>query len=102
MDLKDDSIMMGTFSEPGGECSLSMVNAYHDINLSHSLEQQPTHVSLPVSSTAASLPPSGIITPQQSNHSQTTATPVISLFKLKNFLYQPKFKNLLHSSEGER
>jgi hypothetical protein len=29
-----------------------------------------------------------------------TATPVISLFKLKNFLYQPKFKSLL-STDGK-
>ena len=32
---------------------------------------------------------------QQSQANQSTATPVISLFKLKNFLYQPKFKSLL-------
>ena len=30
----------------------------------------------------------------------STATPVISLFKLKNFLYQPKFKTLM-TSDGK-
>ena len=30
----------------------------------------------------------------------STATPVISLFKLKNFLYQPKFKSLM-TSDGK-
>ncbi|RWS17963.1 zinc finger protein rotund-like protein [Dinothrombium tinctorium] len=35
-----------------------------------------------------------------SSTSSTTATPVISLLKLKNFLYQPKFKSLM-SSDGK-
>lgn len=39
---------------------------------------------------------------QQSGHAQanSTATPVISLFKLKNFLHQPKFKTLTPGDPG--
>jgi hypothetical protein len=38
---------------------------------------------------------------RQNTFNSSTATPVISLFKLKNFLYQPKFKSLL-STDGKR
>lgn len=35
------------------------------------------------------------------NSNHVTATPVISLFKLKNFLHQPRFKNLI-SNDGKK
>ena len=98
MDLKDDPLMMGAFAGSATDCNLPIVSAYHEINLQQSLESQPP---MSVSSAITSMSTSHLSQSQPSSQSQTTATPVLSLFKLKNFLYQPKFKNLLHS-EGEQ
>ena len=77
---------------------------HHQISLSHLVQQ---HQQQPPHSPTSSLE-APTIQQQQSPLGQTsatantnaTATPVISLFKLKNFLYQPKFKNLLHGGGG--
>ena len=97
MEMKDsETNLMGSF--PGPESCSTM--SYHDIN-NHSIDQ---HIPTNHSSHHLHQQQQQQQQQQQSSTSQTqttTATPVISLFKLKNFLYQPKFKNLLHSPEGK-
>lgn len=75
---------MNAFSDPN-ECNIqSMVNSYQDMMLDHHTPYD-----------AMAMHSQGTV--QAHNNASQPATPVISLFKLKNFLYQPKFKNLIHT-----
>lgn len=103
MDLKDDDpLMIGSFSDPS-ECNMPMVDSYHHHHLNQELTsgQSLDQCQLSIAIPSCHQQQHALSHSVQSPH-QTTATPVISLFKLKNFLYQPKFKNKPQSSiEGE-
>lgn len=108
MDLKDDPLMnsfsasaSATSSAASSECislPLSGNGNYgsgHEISLTHVVQHNTSGSPLHDQGQSNNI----------NQQSSSTATPVISLFKLKNFLYQPKFKNLLHhhsQGEGER